>query len=78
MVKQKKDSVFWKLGMRIWSRIYSSAKILDLFNRLSKISRYMSFEKFPGILRKWTRYRKMPRVAPQNFKEIWQKKLKEE
>jgi L-lactate dehydrogenase complex protein LldF len=76
LVKTKKDSFLWRSGMRIWSVLYRSNRLLNLFNKVSKIGRWLPVDLFPGILKKWSRYRKVPKPAPRSFKEIWHDQLK--
>lgn len=77
LTQQKKSSKSWKTGMRIWSKFNQSEKWYNLTGKIIKASRNLPVNKLPGLLKKWTRFREMPKPAVKSFHDIWQNELKD-
>ncbi len=77
LTKQKKSSKIWKAGMWIWAKSNQSEKLYGLTGIMMKVSRLLPLNKMPGLVKKWTRYRKVPKPAAKSFYELWKNGLKD-
>ena len=77
LTKQNISAKIWKIGLWGWAKANQSEMLYGLIGKMMKVSRLLPLDKMPGLVKKWTRYRKVPKPAAKSFHELWQNGLKD-